>query len=292
MLKEWLGQSDPGKDLPSVVCASLKVAELRSIDQLALAEQSADILALAGGAGSRYLVGIAASQTCIEAALALRYQVFYQELGEGLEACRGSGLDRDQFDDQMHHIVLIDQKSDCVAGTYRVQCLNQAQRSEQGIYSAQLFDLAPLLPYFPETMECGRACLSKQHRSFNALLRLWQGLGHYMNLFHQRYLFGCCSLTSTDPKDGWRALKTLRRCRAIHDSLWLRTLQPCSCGRAEQESDPALESLPIPKLFKIYLRLGAQVISEPAIDRDFGTVDFLVLLDTHQVRLSALEIVQ
>lgn len=288
MLKQWQGRDE---DLPSIGCASLRVAELRSADQLDLTHQPADILSLAGGAGSRYLVGVAASQRSIEAALALRYQVFYQELGEGLEACQGSGLDRDQFDEQMHHIVLIDQKADCVAGTYRVQCLAHAERSKQGIYSAQLFDLAQLLPYCPNTMECGRACLSQQHRSVSALLRLWQGLGHYMNLFHQRYLFGCCSLTSTDPDDGWRALKTLRRKGAIHDSLWLGALSHCSCGPADRESEPGLASLSIPKLFKIYLRLGAKVISEPAIDREFGTVDFLVLLDTHTVRLSSLEIV-
>jgi putative hemolysin len=35
----------------------------------------------------------------------------------------------------------------------------------------------------------------------------------------------------------------------------------------------------IPKLFKTYLRVGAKVCGAPAIDRQFGTIDFFVLMD-------------
>lgn len=37
----------------------------------------------------------------------------------------------------------------------------------------------------------------------------------------------------------------------------------------------------IPALFQSYLNLGARVCGPPAIDREFQTIDFLVLLDTH-----------
>lgn len=35
----------------------------------------------------------------------------------------------------------------------------------------------------------------------------------------------------------------------------------------------------IPKLFRMYLAIGAKVCSAPAIDRMFKTIDFLVLFD-------------
>jgi putative hemolysin len=34
-----------------------------------------------------------------------------------------------------------------------------------------------------------------------------------------------------------------------------------------------------PKLLRAYLTIGAKICGEPAIDRDFKTIDFLTLLD-------------
>jgi putative hemolysin len=34
-----------------------------------------------------------------------------------------------------------------------------------------------------------------------------------------------------------------------------------------------------PKLLRAYLTIGARICSEPALDREFGTIDFLTLLD-------------
>ena len=39
----------------------------------------------------------------------------------------------------------------------------------------------------------------------------------------------------------------------------------------------------LPALFAAYLRIGASIIGGPAIDRDFGTLDFLALLDTESL---------
>jgi len=36
-----------------------------------------------------------------------------------------------------------------------------------------------------------------------------------------------------------------------------------------------------PKLLRAYLAIGAKICSEPAIDREFRTIDFLTLLDLH-----------
>jgi putative hemolysin len=34
-----------------------------------------------------------------------------------------------------------------------------------------------------------------------------------------------------------------------------------------------------PKLLRAYLTIGARICSEPAIDREFKTIDFLTILD-------------
>ena len=48
----------------------------------------------------------------------------------------------------------------------------------------------------------------------------------------------------------------------------------------------------LPKLFRTYIRLGTKVISEPAIDLEFGTVDFLVLQDGKKFTFSQLDVLK
>jgi putative hemolysin len=46
-------------------------------------------------------------------------------------------------------------------------------------------------------------------------------------------------------------------------------------------------STKIPKLLKTYLTIGARIASPPAWDREFGTIDFLTLLDLKTVSPAA-----
>jgi putative hemolysin len=43
----------------------------------------------------------------------------------------------------------------------------------------------------------------------------------------------------------------------------------------------------VPKLLKTYLAIGARICGPPAWDRDFGTIDFLTLLDLRLISPSA-----
>ena len=54
--------------------------------------------------------------------------------------------------------------------------------------------------------------------------------------------------------------------------------QPFSCPL---ESTAAADRVlvKVPKLLKTYLAIGARIAAPPAWDRDFGTIDFLTLLD-------------
>jgi putative hemolysin len=38
-------------------------------------------------------------------------------------------------------------------------------------------------------------------------------------------------------------------------------------------------TIKLPPLFASYLKLGARIVGEPALDRHFKTIDFLALLD-------------
>jgi len=263
-----------------------------SIGDLTNPQRGCDIVVLPQDDRAPYIAGFAVSKKGIDAALRLRFEVFNIELGEGLDESIRTGLDRDKFDEQMTHLVLLERKTGDVVGTYRMQTVQQSFKNS-GLYSAQEYDMDGLEPYFGSAIELGRACLAEHARNFRAILTLWLGIGGFMNCFNQRYLFGCSSLTSQDPDEGWRALKTIRKNDCLHDEIFLNARTSHSCGPTSREYATDLgDPLSLPKLFRTYLRLGAKVISEPAIDREFGTVDFLVLMDAHDVTFSQLDVVK
>jgi putative hemolysin len=250
----------------------------------------ADVLALPGTPKGPYWAGVAVSERSVQESLRLRYRVFNLELGEGLASSALSGLDEDEFDRQMTHIVLMERASNAIVGAYRVQTATHAL-AHLGLYSAREYDLAPLAPLFSEALECGRACICAEHRGFKAILTLWLGVAAYLKMHQQRYLFGCCSITTCDPDDGWRAMKTLRAQSLLNTERLAAPTPAFSCGPPEREAEPDVgPPLALPKLFRAYMRLGARVISYPAIDREFGTVDFLVLMDGREVTLSRLDV--
>lgn len=261
-------------------------------DDLARPRDSVDVLTLPHKPSDTYITGFAHSTRCVEAALRLRYEVFNLELDEGLPGSVASGLDSDRFDDHMTHLVLLESSTHRVVGTYRIQAAGPARRGH-GLYSAQEYDLRAFEAYLDTGLELGRACLAADHRTYRAIMSIWLGIGAFMNALGLRYVFGCCSLTSQDPDDGWRALHALRKNGHVHPDLYVPAIQSYSCGEASRELEFAHEAeYKIPKLFRTYIRFGAKVISEPAIDREFGTVDFLVLMDVQEVALSRLDVLK
>ena len=50
-------------------------------------------------------------------------------------------------------------------------------------------------------------------------------------------------------------------------------------GYALPSAEPLDPCPPPPKLLRAYLGVGAKICSAPAIDREFGTIDFLTILD-------------
>ena len=223
----------------------------------------------------RYLVRFARSAEDVDRALQLRFEVFNRELGEGLSDSWRTGRDRDEFDALCDHLLVEDARTGALAGTYRMQTSATAGTG-LGFYSAREFALESLpAGVLGASVELGRACVAKAHRHGRALLALWRGIAEYVRVTGRRYLFGCCSLQSRCPADGWALYAALVRSGALDPARAVAARSEFRCARtgASHESPAA------PPLLDMYLRAGARVVSEPALDREFGTVDFLVLLD-------------
>jgi len=247
----------------------------------------------------RYRVRLAQSLEDREAACRLRFRVFNIELGEGLESSYETGLDTDQFDLFCEHLLVEDKQESHparrIVGTYRMQSGMTAGRN-LGYYSEQEFDFAPYEPLRAGILELGRASIDRAHRTPEVLTLLWRGIAQYATDMGLRYLIGCSSLNSQDPAEGWQMYGQLAQYRVSPELATVPTADyACPTeqegAHAQPASAPEDESLPapakVPKLLKTYLAIGARICAPPAWDREFGTIDFLTLLDLKTISSSA-----
>lgn len=243
----------------------------------------------------RYRLRLAQSVEDLDAACRLRFRVFNMELGEGLESSYQTGLDSDRFDVFCEHLLVEDKQSRRIVGTYRMQSGESAGRNA-GYYSEQEFYLAPYEPLRAGILELGRASIDREHRTAEVLTLLWRGIAQYATDMGLRYLIGCSSLNSQDPAEGWQMYRQLEAYRVTEEFETTPT-EGYACPTelddrhsqqpVEQESQSLRTHPPIqvkiPKLLKTYLAIGARIAAPPAWDREFGTIDFLTLLDLRMI---------
>ena len=227
----------------------------------------------------------------------LRFEVFNLELGEGLLESYSAGLDVDRFDEFCDHLIVEELATGEIVGTYRLQT-GQLAAANLGYYSEREFDFAPYEPFRCQMIELGRACVHADHRNFNLVHLLWRGIARYAIQRNARYLIGCSSIRSQDPVDGALTFRELQRYLVDPE---LRT-QPRAGFRVLASGDDASDlngwlhhrvgesvmSAAVDasaKLLRAYLAIGAKICGPPAIDREFGTIDFLTLLDLHTLPL-------
>lgn len=227
----------------------------------------------------RYRIQFAKTPADLERVTRLRFEVFNLELGEGLDASYRTGLDRDAFDLSCDHLMVLRKDDDELVGTYRMQTIEIA-REGVGLYCGQEFDFSHIPDdVIRDGVELGRACIAPGHRNGLVLFALWRGLAVYVSSKGKRWMYGCSSLTSRDPAEGWRALWQFERDGCVQPSFRAPTRPEYLCGNRADFAPSGTSEVAIPRLFRTYLRYGARVCSEPALDREFRTIDFLVLLD-------------
>jgi putative hemolysin len=202
----------------------------------------------------------------------LRYKVFVEAAGLSALA-NEDGLDRDDFDDHCDHLIVRDEKSLKVVGTYRVLG-PQGSRRIGRFYSEQEFDLTRLEHLRGRMAEAGRACIHPDYRGGAVIMLLWAGLAAFMKKENCDYLIGCASISLAD--GGHNAA-------ALYHALSQTSMAPPEYRVTPHSPFNAHEREPghkvhIPPLIKGYLRGGAWVCGEPAWDPDFHCADLFLML--------------
>ncbi|MEV6799931.1 GNAT family N-acyltransferase [Micromonospora rifamycinica] len=226
---------------------------------------------------SGYTLLIADDPTQVAAAQRLRHEVFATELGATLRP-GVAGLDADDLDVHCDHLIVREERTGAVVGTYRLLPPGRTDRR----YAAGEFDLTALDPLRDLLVETGRSCVHPDHRSGAVINLMWAGLTRYLHLRGSNWLGGCASVPVDDGGRAAAEAWALARAGQLAPPLLrVRPLRPwfAEPGAAAPETaagDPAGRA-PIPSLLRGYLRLGAWIAGEPAYDPDFRCADFYVL---------------
>ncbi|MBY6138369.1 GNAT family N-acetyltransferase [Leisingera daeponensis] len=233
---------------------------------------------------SQFSVKIAETEEDLQAAQALRYDVFVRELGGGGEMVdHDAGLERDRFDPFFDHMLVTDEAKGMVVGVYRLLRDDQAARAGQ-FYSEDEYDLSVLKTSGRRLLELGRSCLHADYRGGMAMFHLWSGLAQYVERHGIEILFGVASFHGTDPHALANPLAMLHQNHLAPPDLRVRSkiLQSMDLVSADR-LDRKRAMVETPALIKAYLRLGGFVGEGAYIDHAFNTTDVCLLLDTERM---------
>ena len=239
-------------------------------------------------------VRLAENSIEIDAAQALRYKVFFEEMNAvATKNQKTLKRDIDIYDHFFDHILVIDHDlkgkiHKKVVGTYR---LNRGLKNKK-FYTSGEFDISKLINYKGDILELGRSCVDKNYRNGNTMQMLWRFIAQYVIKYNIEIMFGCASFPGTNHN-----LHKLPFSYMYNRYLAPENIRPVAVAdkyiplfsdvKKQISFKEFLSS--IPPLIKGYIRLGAFVGDGAVIDQDFNTVDVCIVLPTKKVSARYME---
>lgn len=238
-------------------------------------------------------VRLAVSRKEVDAAQALRYQVFVEEMGATLPAdAMRARRDFDDIDCYCDHLMVLDTSrdgdpEDQIVGTYRLLTQKAAER-HSGFYSQSEFDVAALVARNPDKqfLELGRSCVLPEYRNRRTIELLWQGNWAYCLANGIDAMFGCASFPGDKPYAHALALSFINQVAAADQDWSVRAVagRGLDMDMMPSEAIQARAALAMmPPLVKGYLRVGAMTSTEAVVDPAFRTTDILVILPVKRI---------
>ena len=131
-------------------------------------------------------VRLASNEAEIDAVQALRYRVFYQEMGaRGDSETIQLQRDRDVYDTVADHLLVVDhgigEGPGSVVGTYRLIQRDAAARIGR-FYSSNEYDITRIEALPGPILELGRSCVDVFYRNRSVMQLLWRGIAAYVSL--------------------------------------------------------------------------------------------------------------
>lgn len=232
-------------------------------------------------------VRLAESPAEVDAAQALRFRVFYEEMGARADAATAaSGRDSDEFDAVADHLLVLDHDLgdglESVVGSYRL-IRREAAAKLGRFYSESEYDIAPIIAWPGGILELGRSCVAPPYRTRGTLQLLWRGIAAYVFRHRIDLMFGCASLPGTHLDALAPLLSYLHANHLAPPALRPRALAERFVAMDRIPMDAAQSKaalIALPPLIKGYLRLGGFVGDGAVLDAQFNTTDVCVVVKT------------
>ncbi len=232
---------------------------------------------------SSYIVKTAQNTSELLDLLKLRFEVFLEGKRKLIP------VDFDEYDLLADHLMVVDKKSGKPVGTYRLI----SSRFSNKFYSESEFFIDNIKRLNANLLEMGRAAIKKEYRNGITIALLWKGISEYVKQTDSKYLFGCSSVYTTDPVEIAYIYLFLKE-NHFNESLFcdvkyqyqVPNLQKYINFLKNTKADLTQASNLIPPLLKSYLNAGSFICSYPALDKEFGCVDFITVLDTENINKS------
>ena len=234
---------------------------------------------------SRVIIKTVSNGHELKEVLRFRHEIYYKEL---LNTEHPLKLDVDRFDFKCDHLIVIDKATTGIIGTYRLNC----SLYNDDFYSATEFNISDIVKLNGVKLEIGRAAVHPDFRNASTIAMLWKGILEYMKKTDTKWLFGCSSIKTTDSIDAVVLFKELNKTRSPITQVNAKPKRQFKVPRFEkyieqyyfgdEKTEKDVEAM-IPPLLKFYIRSGAQICGEPALDREFKCLDFLTLLNVDRV---------
>ena len=248
---------------------------------------SAEIVKVVAG---DFEVRLAATAAEIDAAQALRYRVFYEEMSaRPTPEIAARRRDFDAFDQVCDHLLVLDRRRGDgpggIVGTYRL--IRRSAAAKMGrFYSSAEYDIQPMIDFPGEVLELGRSCIEKDARNTATMQMLWRGIALYAFHYNIQVMFGCASLPGTDPSQHGLPLSYLYHRHLAPPEIRVRALASRYVKMdtlAPGSYDERKAMARVPPLIKGYLRLGGFVGDGAVIDPEFNTTDVFIIVKTELV---------
>jgi L-ornithine Nalpha-acyltransferase len=244
---------------------------------------SAEIVRVVAG---DFEVRLAENAAELDAAQALRYRVFYEEMtAHPTPEMAARRRDFDAFDTVCDHLLVLDHRREgpkAIVGTYRL-IRRSAAAAIGRFYSSAEYDIQPMIDYPGEVLELGRSCIEKDARNTATMQMLWRGIALYSSHYNIQVMFGCPSLPCTDPSQHAQALSYLYHHHLAPPPIRVRALASRYIKMDVLEPgsyDPRKAMARVPPIIKGYLRLGGFVGDGAVIDPEFNTTDVFIIVKT------------
>ncbi|MFQ5783417.1 MAG: GNAT family N-acetyltransferase [Alphaproteobacteria bacterium] len=226
----------------------------------------------------------------VDAAQALRYRVFYEEMDARPSADMARlRRDFDAFDTVCDHLLVIDHEhcdgADAIVGTFRLLRRSVALNFGR-FYSGDEYDIAKLLAVEGEILELGRSCVDADYRNRATIQLLLRGISAYVRHHEIVLMFGCASLPGVDPDAAALPLSYLHHFHQAPPEIRPRALAEryVDMNRMPPEAiDERAALTALPPMIKGYLRAGCRIGDGAVIDRQFHTIDVCIVLMADRV---------